>query len=94
MPEEKNNISVSPSVKEDLHRFREDSQFLDHNHKDFIKMYPDQWVAAYNKKIVGVNSDFGALLDELRQKGISPGATAIALMATEKVTWILCMSCK
>jgi len=94
MPEEINNLSVSPSVKEGLNRFREDSQFLDHNHEKFVKKYPDQWVAAYNKKIVGVNSDFETLLDELRQKGISPGETAIELMTTEKVTWILFVSCK
>lgn len=80
---------ITTQVKDELARFREDSQYLDRHHDRFVKQYPDQWIAIYHKKVVGVHSDFEMLLEMLRKKGVSPGEAVIELMTTEKVTWIL-----
>lgn len=80
---------ISSQVKDELARFQDDSQYLDRHHDRFVKQYPDQWIAIYHKKVVGVHSDFEILLEMLRKKGISPGEAVIELMTTEKVTWIL-----
>ena len=89
MSGEIDNRAVTSQVKDELTRFREDSQYLDHHHDQFVRQYPDQWIAIYNKKVVGVHGDFEMLLEVLRKKGISPGNVVIELMSTEKVTWIL-----
>ena len=56
-------------VKEALRSFREDALFFNDHHGEFLRLYPDQWVAVYDKHVAGADADLGCLLDDLKARG-------------------------
>ena len=69
--------------------FREDSLYFNEREEEFVQLYPDQWVAVYNKQFAGADADINRLLKDLRERGYPLESVVIRPMSTEDVTWIL-----
>lgn len=41
--------------------FREDQEWALENYQQFMKEYPDQWIAVYGKKVVATGKDLGSV---------------------------------
>ncbi|MBI5148694.1 hypothetical protein HZA33_03365 [Candidatus Pacearchaeota archaeon] len=68
---------IIEKIRNEFKRNREDLEFYTNNHKRLRREYPDQWVAIYDKKVVGHGKDLEKLCDELTEKGIETGHTLI-----------------
>lgn len=69
--------------------FREDALYFNEREEEFARLYPDQWVAVYNKQFAGADADLGRLLKDLKARGYPLESAVIRPMSTEDVTWIL-----
>lgn len=70
-------------------RFREDSLYFNEREEEFLRLYPDQWVAVYDKQFAGADADINRLLKDLKARGYPLESVVIRPMSTEDVTWIL-----
>lgn len=60
-------------VQQDLERFRKDAEYFDEHRQEFLRQYPEQWVAVYHQQVVGAAADPKRLIKQLERKGIPPG---------------------
>ena len=81
-------MTITEKDREELQRHREDLEYFEKQKDNLKRMYPNQWVAIYNKDIVEVNEDFEKLLENLRVKKIHPGHTVIEFLSTAEDIWI------
>lgn len=68
------------------------AQFWNDNYEQFLKVYPDQFVAVDPKTgvVVASNPDLSNLIDELRERGLqSPEDVAIELISEGSRSLIL-----
>ena len=70
-------------------RFREDALYFNEREEEFLRLYPDQWVAVYNKQFAGADADINRILKDLKARGYPLESVVIRPMSTEDVTWIL-----
>ena len=54
-----------------------------------LRKYAKRWVAIYKSRIIGSNTTFDALLEELKAKNVSLRETAIRYIDDKKVAMIL-----
>jgi len=47
--------------------FREDQEWALENYQQFMKEYPDQWIAVYGKKIVATGKDLSSVEDSAKR---------------------------
>ena len=83
------NYSGAPEFAERARRFHEDALYFNDRHGEFLRLYPDQWVAVYNKQFAGADADISRLMQDLRARGYPAIDAVIRPMSTEDVTWIL-----
>ena len=68
--------------KVEMQHFDEDIQFANENAREFRRLYPDQWVAVYDKQVVGADEDLRRLLKGLKARRYPPGKSLIRRMET------------
>ena len=75
--------------KVEMRHFDEDVQFANENAREIRRLYPDHWVAVYDKQVVGADEDLDRLLDDLKALGYPPGKSLIWLMETNPMNLIV-----
>ena len=55
----KNHLSISPIPKE----FWQDEDWAYDNYDKLVRMYPDQWIAVMNKKVVAASKNASEVLE-------------------------------
>ena len=58
--------------------------FWQEHHHEFIKKYPDQFVAVRGGAVVAVASNLRALVSELRARGLSPADVWVRFIAATR----------
>lgn len=82
-------MSITESDLKEMKQFREDRFFLE-THKDELReKYPNQWVAIFNKKLIGRSGDLNSLINVLKKKGIPTGKVVIEFLSTTEDIMIL-----
>ena len=76
-------------MKTDLKRFHEDGQFFDTHYNRLLEMYPEQWIGVFQKEVVGTDTDFNSLLDDLKSRGFPLSRMIIKQVTAKKVKWFL-----
>lgn len=76
-------------VQQELKRFRGDGEYYEAHQEELVKNHPEQWVAIFNRQVVGVNSDYSRLLEILEQKGVPSEHTFIEYATTKDEIFIL-----
>ena len=56
-------------LKVEMRHFNEDIQFVNDNAREIRRLHPDQWVAVYDKQVVGADEDFRLLMKDLKALG-------------------------
>ena len=56
-------------LKVEMRHFDEDIQFANENAREIRRLHPDQWVAVYDKQVVGADADFRLLMKDLKALG-------------------------
>ncbi len=69
-------------LKVEMRHFDEDVQFANENAREIRRLYPDHWVAVYDKQVVGADEDLRRLLKGLKARGYPPGKSLIRRMET------------
>ena len=73
----------------DMKRFHEDGQFFDKHYDELLKEYPEHWIAIFHKEVVGTDTDFDRLLDDLKFKGYPLNRMVIDRVTTQAIKWFL-----
>ncbi|HEY8885566.1 MAG TPA: DUF5678 domain-containing protein [Chloroflexota bacterium] len=73
----------------ELRRFQQDTDYLRTHWDDLLERYPEQWIAIYNREVVGVAPDFDRLLGELKKCGVPIGRARIEHMTRHDDVLIL-----
>ncbi len=76
-------------MKEDLKRFSEDGHFFDAHYNELLEKYPEHWIAVFYKEVVGTDTDFDRLLDDLKSQGFPLNRMIIDRVTAQKVKWFL-----
>lgn len=77
------------TVQARLRRLKKDTAYFEVHHKDLLQRYPEQWVAVYNEKVVGVSEDGRQLLVDLKDKGVPPGSAVVKFLTNKEQVFIL-----
>ena len=76
-------------IKSEMLHFNQDIQFFNNNHREFLRLYPDQWVAVYDKRVAGADEDFARLMDDLKELGYPLKCLVVRRMATKPMKLIV-----
>lgn len=63
--------------------FREDQEWALENYQQFMKEYPDQWIAICDKKVVAAGKDL-AMVEEAAKKATGVNSEKIPVLYVEK----------
>ena len=75
--------------KAEMLHFDEDIQFANANAREIRRLHPDQWVAVYDKQVVGADDDLERLLDDLKALGYPLGSLLVRRMETNPMNLIV-----
>jgi len=75
--------------KQELERYREDTEYYERNRESLVRDHPNEWVAILNQKVVGASADLDELLDDLEHKQIPLGEALIEYLGAEEELLIL-----
>jgi hypothetical protein len=64
-------------AEKELERFKQDVAYYESHREELLEKHPEQWVAIFNRNVVGVAPDLEVLLHNLEKQGLS---TAQALV--------------
>ena len=76
-------------MKTDLKRFHEDGQFFDTHYNELLEKHPEHWIAVFHKEVVGTDTDFDSLLNDLTSLGFPLSRMVIDRVTAKKVKWFL-----
>lgn len=63
--------------------FREDQEWALENYQQFMKEYPDQWIAIYGKKVVATGKDL-TLVEDTAKKVTGLNSKKIPVLYVER----------
>jgi len=76
----------------ELQRYKRDVVYFEANYSKLLQRHPDQWIAIYDQKVVGISSGLNDLLDQIERAGISPGLAFTEYLSTQEEVLILISS--
>ena len=76
-------------IKVEMQHFDEDIQFANANAREIRRLHPDQWVAVYDKQVVGADDDLYRLLDDLKELGYPLKCLLVRRMETNPMNLIV-----
>ena len=74
---------------EALKQFEKDDEFLQANYDRWKEEYPDQWVAVFQKQLVGVGDTLKEVLQQAENEGATRHRLTIKLLVTKYVPMVL-----
>ena len=79
------NDPESIRIKAELKRFGEDHKYFSDRYRELLERYPEHWIAVYNKEVVGADTDFRRLGEDLMARGYPLEKLAVNKATAEKV---------
>ena len=79
----------SDDIMAEMQHFKEDTLFVNDNAREIRRLYPDQWVAVYDKQVIGADADLDRLLDDLKALGYPLGNSLIKRVETNPMNLIV-----
>ena len=76
-------------LREAYRQIRKDRLFLEANLSEWVKLYPDMFVAVYLEKLVGVAPDSAELVELLKGKSIPVSRTYWRFLASEPLDLVV-----
>lgn len=76
-------------MERDMTRFHEDGQFFDTHYDELLKKYPEHWIAVFCKEVVGTDTEFDRLLNDLKSRGYPLNRMVIDRVTAQKIKWFL-----
>ena len=73
----------------EMQHFKEDVQFVNDNAREIRRLHPDQWVAVYDKQVVGADEDFRLLMKDLKALGYPLKSLLVRRVETNPMTLIV-----
>ena len=79
------NGPESVRIKAELKRCEKDQKYFSERYRELLELYPEHWIAVYNEEVVGTDTDFPQLLDDLMARGYPIEKLAVNKATAEKV---------
>ena len=79
------NDPESIRIKAELKHFEKDQKYFSERYRELLEQYPEHWIAVYNEEVVGTDTDFPRLLDDLKARGYPLAKLAVNKATAEKV---------
>jgi len=77
-------------LKQSMEQFTKDNIFVDKHREEWLKLYPDKWVAVFKEELIGVDSNLDKLQKLVAEKNIPrPFSKVIAFLSTKRIPTIL-----
>ena len=73
----------------EMQHFKEDALFFNEHGLEFLRLHPDQWVAVYDKQVVGADEDFRLLMKDLKALGYPLRCLVVRRMEINPMTLIV-----
>lgn len=79
------------AIRQGFDQYEKDRVFLDKNFQEWLKLYPDHWVAVFMEELIVVEKDIFKLSQAIKEKNIPRQYTAPTAFLDTKPpkTWIL-----
>lgn len=73
-----------------MEQFRKDNIFFDKNRGEWLKMYPNQWVAVFREELIGADANLPNFLALVKVQNIpEPYSEVIQFLSTKNIPMIL-----
>jgi hypothetical protein len=72
-----------------LRRFEEDVRFLHSLRQEFLRKYLNEWIAVYDKSVVGHAKTFSELRKQLTLKNVPHNEAVVEYIASERKMMLL-----
>lgn len=76
-------------VQQELERYSSDMLYFDEHRQDFLKQYPERWVAIYNHQVVATDKTLKRLVSQLEEKGVPAGRAFLEYVTDQEDLLIL-----
>ena len=76
-------------VKAEMQHFKRDALFFNNNAREIRRLHPDQWVAVYDKQVVGADEDFRLLMKDLKALGYPLRSLVVRRVETNPMNLIV-----
>ena len=86
-------IIDSEEIASQLRQFREDSEFLERLRPELQSMYPNCWIAVYEKTVVAVAWTVRDIMQQLEDQKVPKARAVLNLLNTNPVPLILYLPC-
>jgi len=77
-------IVCQSGLRESITAFERGKSFIDSNREEFLKRYPDCWIAVYEQQIIATDKNLKNLIDTIRKRAIRTQDVAVDLITTKK----------
>ena len=74
-------------VRAELNRFEKDQKHFSKRRRELRERCPDHWIAVYKEEVVGADTDFARLLEDLDARGYPLEKLAVNKTTAEKTVW-------
>lgn len=85
----KKDKRLQVQLQAELERFKQDTSYLDEHRHELLDVYPEQWIAIYNQRVVGASPDYEQLLAQVKAKGIPLTRGVYEHLSRKQEVWIL-----
>lgn len=76
-------------IRASIKRVERDALFADAHEAEYAALYPDEWVAILDQKVIGHGSDGVALIERLRGEGVDVSRTYLRFLEVSIDGYIL-----
>lgn len=78
------NIVRQSGLRESIAAFERGKSFVDSNREEFLRRYPDCWIAVYQEQIIATDKNLKNLIETIRKRGIQTQDVVVDLVTTKK----------
>lgn len=71
-------------LRESIAAFERGKSFVDSNREEFLRRYPDCWIAVYQEQIIATDKNLKNLIETIRKRGIQTQDVVVDLVTTKK----------
>jgi len=79
------DIASENKLRESAVVLSESQDFIYSHREEFLRQYPDQWIAVYRKDIIGNDKDLLRLIRKLRTGGAPLNRIALEMLSREEI---------
>jgi len=79
------SLARANKLRESAAELNASQDFIESHRKKLVQEYPDQWIAVYKQKIIGVNKELRTLVYKIRTSDVPLAHVALEHLRSEEM---------